>query len=82
MVDFVRDNWDELMQMGFEQVQRFAGAQTVKLSDALELFMSLHTQEEALPVLMVAYSLASQPPDCQISKLVKDGMIKRFNDLS
>ena len=82
MSEFVRDHYDALLAIGLKQLQDFKGTQRVTLSDAITLFMSLHTQEDALPVLTVAYSLASRPsPNPGIAQIIKNGMTKRFNDL-
>ena len=84
---WIRSNYYDLIALGWQQIQQHSGnTSRVTLTDGIKLFMELQTQEKALPVMMVAYSIAHKnintDEDRDISKLITEAIIKRFNDLN
>ena len=83
----VRDNWDHLLKYGWQKLKQQTGnKERITLADAIQLFMKFQTQEDALPVMTVAYSIANintfSSEDRDMSKLVIGAMIQRFNTLN
>lgn len=83
---WVQENWHDLLLSGWKLIQEQQRIESrVRLSDCIQVFMGFETQEEALPILIVAYSIAKHDnktsEDVEMCKLVTDAMIHRFNNL-
>ena len=79
---FIRDNWEDLIRVGWQEITTHSGKSSVLLSDAIDVFMMHTEQEYALPSLMVAYSIANKSTnDEELSVIITNAMIQRFNAL-